>query len=172
MSFDWYTYWKDRGGLLSSAHRPHNTWRNYKSSGIYLITIVTHARKRVFGELNNDLSAPSIVLTKLGQYVEQAWLQCFEKQPARGRQIRSLGYQVMPDHFHGILQVERPLDVPLGEIIRGFKMGCTQAYRSLYPPYYGGFRHRSRLPRPFLPQKARDLLRRAWYRTPLRRQLR
>lgn len=135
MSFDWYTYWKDRGGLLSSAHRPHNTWRNYKSSGIYLITIVTHARKRVFGELNNDLSAPSIVLTKLGQYVEQAWLQCFEIQSARGRQIRSLGYQVMPDHFHGILQVERPLDVPLGEIIRGFKMGCTQAYRSLYPPY-------------------------------------
>ena len=134
MSFDWYTYWKDRGGLLSSAHRPHNTWRNYKSSGIYLITIVTHARKRVLGELNNDLSAPSIVLTKLGQYVEQAWLQTFDKQSARGRQIRSLGYQVMPDHFHGILQVERPLDVPIGIIIRDFKAVCTKEYRALYPP--------------------------------------
>ena len=134
MSFDWYTYWKDRGGLLSSAHRPHNTLRDYTSSGIYLITIATHARKRAFGELNNNLSAPSIVLTKLGQYVEQAWLQTIEIQTARGRQICSLGYQVMPDHFHGILQVERPLDVPIGRIIRDFKAVCTKEYRAQYPP--------------------------------------
>ena len=128
MTTDWYTYWKERGGLLSSAHRPRNTWKDYKSPGIYLITVVSHARKRVFGELNNNLSAPSVVLTKLGQYMEEAWLQTFEKQSACGRHIRSLGYQVMPDHFHGILQVEHPMDVPLGEIIRGFKIGCTQAY--------------------------------------------
>jgi len=132
---DWYTYWKDRGGLLSSAHRPHSTWKDYRSAGIYLITIVTHARKRVFGELNRDIHNPGIALTNLGQYVEQAWLQTFDKQFARGRHIRSLGYQVMPDHFHGILQVVHPMDVPLGEIIRGFKMGCTQSYRLLYPPY-------------------------------------
>ena len=134
MTTDWYTYWKERGGLLNSAHRPHKTWKDYKSSGIYLITIVTHARKRVFGELNNNLSAPAVVLTDLGQYVENAWLHTFDIQTARGRHIRSLGYQVMPDHFHGILQVEHPMDVGIGEIIRGFKMGCTQAYRSLYPP--------------------------------------
>ena len=134
METDWYTYWKERGGLLNSAHRPHKTWKDYKASGIYLITIVTHARKRVFGELNMDIKEPGVDLTKLGQYVEEAWLQTFEIQNARGRQIRSLGYQVMPDHFHGILQVERPMDVNMGEIIRGFKMGCTQAYRTLYPP--------------------------------------
>ena len=135
MTTDWYTYWKERGGLLNSAHRPHKTWKDYKSSGIYLITIVTHARKRVFGELNNNLSAPSVVLTDLGQHIEQAWLQIFDIHTSRGRHIRSLGYQVMPDHFHGILQVERPMDVGIGEIIRGFKMGCTQAYRVMYPPY-------------------------------------
>lgn len=134
MTTDWYTYWKERGGLLSSAHRPHNTWKDYKSPGIYLITIVTHARKRVFGELNNNLSAPAVVLTKLGQYVEAAWLQTFDIQAARGRHIRSLGYQIMPDHFHGILQVERSLDVPIGTIIRDFKAVCTKEYRVQYPP--------------------------------------
>ncbi len=134
MTTDWYTYWKERGGLLSSAHRPHNTWKDYKSPGIYLITIVTHARKRAFGELNNNLSAPAVVLTKLGQYVEAAWLQTFDIQAARGRHIRPLGYQIMPDHFHGILQVERPMDVPIGTIIRDFKAVCTKEYRVQYPP--------------------------------------
>jgi len=134
MTTEWYTYWKERGGLLNSAHRPHKTWKDYKSSGIYLITIVTHARKRVFGELHMDIKEPGVELTKLGQYMEEAWLQTFEIQNARGRQIRSLGYQVMPDHFHGILQVERPMDVNMGTIIRDFKAVCTKEYRELYPP--------------------------------------
>ena len=134
METDWYTYWKERDGLLNSAHRPHKTWKDYKSSGIYLITIVTHARKRVFGDLNMDIKEPGVELTKLGQYMEEAWLQTFEIQNARGRQIRSLGYQVMPDHFHGILQVERPMDVNMGTIIRDFKAVCTKKYRELYPP--------------------------------------
>jgi len=134
MTTDWYTYWKERGELLSSAHRPHKTWKDYKSSGIYLITIVTHERKRVFGELNMDIKEPGVELTKLGQYMEEAWLQTFEIQNARGRHIRSLGYQVMPDHFHGILQVERPMDVNMGTIIRDFKAVCTKKYRELYPP--------------------------------------
>ena len=134
MTTDWYTYWKERGGLLSSAHRPHKTWKDYKSSGIYLITIVTHARKRVFGELNMDIQKPGVELTKLGQYMEKAWLQTFEKQNTRGRYIRSLGYQVMPDHFHGILYVEHSMDVNMGTIIRDFKAVCTKEYRALYPP--------------------------------------
>ena len=126
MTNDWYTYWKERGGLLNSAHRPHSVWQNYSARGIYLITIVTYHRARLFGELNNDPSAPSVVLTKLGQSVADQWLQTPAIQSARGRHIRVLGHQVMPDHFHGILQVEEPMDVGIGEIIRGFKIGCTQ----------------------------------------------
>ena len=135
MTSDWYTYWKERGGLLNSAHRPHSVWQNYNARGIYLITIVTYNRARLFGELNNDPVAPSVVLTKLGQSIEDQWLQTPAIQNAHGRHIRVLGHQVMPDHFHGILQVDEPMDVGIGEIIRGFKIGCTQVYRSLYPPY-------------------------------------
>lgn len=134
MVTDWYTYWKERGGLLSEAHRPRTTWKDYHGSGIYLITIVAHARKRVFGELNRDPRNPAVVLTKLGQYMEQAWSETFDVQTSRGRHICSLGYQVMPDHFHGVLQVLEPMDIPLGTIIRDFKAVCTKQYRTFYPP--------------------------------------
>jgi len=147
MTTDWYTYWKERGGLLNSAHRPHKTWQNYRARGVYHITIVTHGRKRLFGELNNDIQNPAVELTELGQYVEEAWLDTFKMQNERGRKIRSLGYQVMPDHFHGIMQVEEMMDVPLGEIIRGFKMACTKAYRAMNPPYMADEIDRERLAR-------------------------
>ena len=134
MTTDWYTYWKERGGLLNSAHRPHKTWKDYRACGIYHITIVTHGRKRVFGELKNDVQNPTVELTKLGKYMEEAWLDTFKRQNERGRKIRSLGYQVMPDHFHGIVQVEEAMDTTLGTIIRDFKAVCTKRYRILYPP--------------------------------------
>lgn len=134
MISDWYTYWKERGGLLNSAHRPHKTWKDYKSSGVYLITIVTHKRKRVLGELNNNIQKPGVELTKLGQYAEEAWKKTLEIQREKGRCVRSLGYQVMPDHIHGILQVELPMNITLGNIIRDFKAVCTKEYRELYPP--------------------------------------
>ena len=134
MTTDWYTYWKERGGLLSSAHRPHKTWKDYRSSGIYLITIVAHARKHLFGQLNMDIHKPGVELTKLGQYMEEVWLQTINIQNAKGRFIRTLGYQVMPDHFHGILYVEHAMDVNMGTIIRDFKAVCTKEYRELYPP--------------------------------------
>lgn len=145
MTNDWYTYWKERGGLLNSAHRPHSVWQNYSARGIYLITIVTYNRARLFGELNNDPSAPSVVLTKLGQSVADQWLQTPAIQSARGRHIRVLGHQVMPDHFHGILQVEEPMDVGIGFIIRDFKAAGTRIYRSLYPPSLADSLDRDRL---------------------------
>lgn len=134
MDTDWYTYWKEKGGLLNSAHRPHKEWKDYKGKGIYLITIVTHKRKRVFGELNKNIAEPRVELTKLGQYVEVAWKQTFEIQRSKGRQVCTLGYQVMPDHFHGIVQVEKAMDINMGTIIRDFKAVCTKEYRVLYPP--------------------------------------
>ena len=134
MTTDWYTYWKERGGLLNNAHRPRKIWQNYRGRGIYHITIITRGRKRVFGELNNNLQQPDVVLTKLGQYMENAWIDTFKMQNERGRKIRSMGFQVMPDHFHGILQVEETMDISIGRIIRDFKAVCTKQYRILYPP--------------------------------------
>ena len=134
MTTNWHAYWEERGGLLNSAHRPRKVWKDYKERGIYHITIVTYNRARLFGELNKDSRTPAVYLSDIGRAVEQEWLRSSAIQAERGRNIRLLGHQVMPDHFHGIIQVVEPMDVGIGEIIRGFKISCTQAYRAIHQP--------------------------------------
>ena len=115
----------------SNPHREHAWWRDYKERGIYMITIVVRNRERLFGELNMDALQPAVVLTPLGQAVKDAWFNIPKVNGQKGRKVRLLGSVVMPDHFHGILFVEERMDVGLGDVIRGFKMGCTQARNRL-----------------------------------------
>ena len=120
--------------MQTASHRARKSWNDYNGQGIYHITIVTHNRQRVFGELNRDPSHPQVVFTKLGQYISDQWLAIPEIQAAKGRKVSVLGHQVMPDHFHGVLRVEEPMDVNLGVLIRGFKGACTKQYRHMYQP--------------------------------------
>lgn len=137
---DWQAYWDNKRATegtpppTQSAHRKRKSWNDYSGRGTYHITIVTHARKRVFGELNMDARDPRVQLTKLGQYVEEQWLKIPEIQATHGRKVCVLGQQVMPDHFHGILRVDEPMSVSMGVIIRDFKAACTQEYRRKYQP--------------------------------------
>jgi len=141
---DWGKYWEAKGIKRTFAHRPRAAWNNYRWRGTYLITIITHRRKRVLGEfINNpqnarvELTNPQnarVELTNIGQFVEQAWLAIPAKQAAHGRQVSVLAQQVMPDHFHGVLRVEKDMDVALGTIIRDFKAQCTKAWRRMNQP--------------------------------------
>lgn len=115
-----------------SSHREHAWWHDYKERGIYLITIVVKNRQHLFGELNNDVRSPDVVLTDLGKAVQREWFNTIEIQQSKGRDIRTLGSVVMPDHFHGILFVKQSMDICLGEIIRCFKIACTQARNRLF----------------------------------------
>ncbi|MBQ7531585.1 MAG: hypothetical protein IJT12_07740 [Paludibacteraceae bacterium] len=136
---DWQAYWDNKRAAdgtspSQSAHRKRKSWNDYTKCGIYHITIVTHGRKRVFGELNRDPQHPQVILTELGQYVNDQWLQIPEIQAAKGQRVSILGHQVMPDHFHGILRVDAPLPFSMGVIIRGFKGACSNEYRRIYQP--------------------------------------
>ncbi len=42
--------------------------------------------------------------------------------------VEPLDFQVMPDHFHGLLRVARRLPKPIGAAIGAFKAKCTRAY--------------------------------------------
>lgn len=114
-----------------SHHREHAWWRDYKERGIYLITIVVKDRQHLFGELNNDVHNPYVQFTDLGKAIQREWLETIAIQQSKGRTIRSLVSVVMPDHFHGVIFIEQPMDVGLGEIIRCFKLACTQARNRL-----------------------------------------
>ena len=134
MTTDWKRYWKERGGLRHSPHRPHAKWCNYRQRGIYLITIVTHKHKRVLGELSSQSSQPTIELTNIGQFIEREWQSLPTKQAEHGRYVTILAHQVMPDHFHGILQVDKEMDVSVGAVIRDFKAQCTKQWRKMHQP--------------------------------------
>ena len=127
---------QDRKDMESnrSSHRPHASWNNYRWTGTYLITIVVNDHQRLLGELRTS-PTPYVEMTDLGRYMEQQWLKLPDFHGQYGRQISVLAHQVMPDHFHGIIRVESEMDVTLGEIMRGFKIACTQEWRRMNRPY-------------------------------------
>lgn len=114
------------------SYRPHDAGHDYYAPGIYLITLVVRNRRenaRMFGELNGDLQQPAVVLNDVGQSVLRCWGEIPERQAKRGRKVAVHTAVCMPDHFHGVIEVVESMDVSLGEVIRGFKAGCTMAWR-------------------------------------------
>ena len=70
---------------------------DYRWAGAYFITICTKNREHYFGEIENG----EIILSEIGRIVEQEWLKTFDMRPDMNLQMGD--YQVMPNHFHGII---------------------------------------------------------------------
>lgn len=116
----------------SESYRPHDPGHDYYAPGIYLITLVVRNRRengRMFGVLNDDLQQPAVVLNDVGRSVLRCWDEIPERQAKHGRKVVVHTAICMPDHFHGVIEVVEKMDVNQGEVIRGFKAGCTMAWR-------------------------------------------
>ncbi len=72
---------------------------DYSKNGLYYITPCTADRKNNFGSIIND----RIILNKYGEIVENQWLWLAKKY----QYARLDEYIVMPNHFHGILVIQR-----------------------------------------------------------------
>ncbi|MGJ3249220.1 MAG: hypothetical protein ACFE0I_24490 [Elainellaceae cyanobacterium] len=68
---------------------------DYTTSGAYFITICTHHRECLFGEIVNG----TMQLNPLGQIGQRHWL----KLPNHYRHLSLDKFIIMPDHIHGIL---------------------------------------------------------------------
>ena len=105
---------------------------DYYGRHIYMLTLAVEGRKAILGKLVGNIrdedDPPRIELSPLGEAVQACW----ESIPLFHPEARCLGFQIMPDHLHGILFVEHATDKHLGQIVSGFKAGCNKAYRSLY----------------------------------------
>ena len=78
----------------------------------------------------NDNKAPStIALTPLGEAVQEAWLQIPVRQSAHGNRVVVHACVCMPDHFHGVIEVQEPMQWSLGDIIQAFKAFCTSRWQ-------------------------------------------
>ncbi len=120
---------------------------NYSGEGEYFVTICTHNRKDFFGEIKNG----EIILNETGKIVEEIWNEI----PSKFQYISLDVYQVMPNHFHGIVVINEenfineiptfksgiinnPMElksISLGRIIRWFKGRVTFEAKKINPRF-------------------------------------
>ncbi len=75
-------------------------WWDYRREGAYFITICTKKRKHFFGEVMHG----KMVLSHIGVIADLCWHEI----PRHNPNVVLGAWQVMPDHFHGILILKTP----------------------------------------------------------------
>lgn len=125
---------KKYAGEKNASMKRRDDHHDYTERRMYMITLEVEGRKPLFGHLvGNPFSErgsedePRIELTELGKAVQSEWMGIHGYFP----QIEVRAVQMMPDHMHGILFVQAPLPVHLGQVISGFKAGCRKAQKAL-----------------------------------------
>lgn len=87
---------------------------DYASAGAYFITVCTHDRECLFGQIVNG----EMRLNALGEIVRAEW----EKSAAIRAEIELGPYVIMPNHFHAIVMI---VDDGRGDPLRGQAGRCT-----------------------------------------------
>ena len=100
---------------------------DYRSKRFYMITLEVIDSLPILGRLEGDEKNARIKLSLLGEAVAREW----EGVPHYYPEITMVSQQVMPDHFHGILYVREQTEYHIGQVIKGFKLGCNRALRSM-----------------------------------------
>ena len=103
---------------------------DYRRRAIYMITITLEDRSQEWlGHLLTENGEAHIAPTHFGE----AALAALQEMPRLYPQVEILESQLMPEHMHFAVFVKERLPRPLGELIRGFKSGCTSRWRSSVP---------------------------------------
>lgn len=99
---------------------------DYRQRCIYMVTVTVASPQPILGRLTGDINNPAIQLSDVGVMVTQCW----QDIPANFPGVTLLKWQVMPDHFHGVIFVEAPQAKPLGTMVGSFKAHSTSLYRA------------------------------------------
>lgn len=75
---------------------------DYSKAGAYFITICTQNRECILGKIIDQ----SLVLNDAGMMVKKWWMELNKKYP----EIMTDEFVIMPNHFHGIIQLMNPTD--------------------------------------------------------------
>lgn len=98
----------------------------WRGAGIYLLTLVVQGRKPLPGSLALTLEGkPYVRRSALGMAVADEFLHIGNHYP----QVKTLVFQVMPDHFNGGIHAQQELPVSVRVLVRGFKQGCNRRWR-------------------------------------------
>jgi putative transposase len=119
---------------------------NYSQAGAYYMTICTHNRECLFGQIDEG----EIELNEQGQIVQAEWYKTAQIRP----NLAMDEFIVMPNHIHGIIfinnpsrgtmhraptpiveQFGKPVSNSLPTIIRGFKSAVTTRIKRIRNTY-------------------------------------
>jgi REP element-mobilizing transposase RayT len=93
---------------------PHH---DYASPGAYFVTVCTHERRCLFGDIRDDAMHPN----EMGQTIEACWRDL----PHHYVNVALDTFVVMPNHVHGIVTIKTPRESVsshgLMQIVRSFK---------------------------------------------------
>ncbi|MEW6526127.1 MAG: transposase [Spirochaetota bacterium] len=81
---------------------------DYSQIGAYFVTICTHNREFLFGNISDG----KMILNDYGKIVEQCWYDL----PNHYNNIELHEFVVMPNHFHGIISIVTTDNTPVGAI--------------------------------------------------------
>lgn len=113
-------------------HHRKNGW-DYKGRAIYHFTLPVEERFPLFGTLEGERAETAFVrLNPFGRCVCQMLCGLAQFYAGKGFALKVLAQKVMPDHVHLVIQVLEPLPQSIGAVVRGFKSGCTKAYKDMY----------------------------------------
>jgi hypothetical protein len=135
-----------------TKHNGHRRahFHDYNRPGIYMITLVTEGRQRLFGSIAGHTRGqrgteefPHLQCSTLGTTILQEEIA---KIPYYYKEVEVMKVALMPDHIHLLVNVKRklPEGKHLGNIVRGFKTGCTRAWWKLQDEVSGGQPNRER----------------------------
>ena len=78
---------------------------DYSKAGLYFITFRVQNGRLLFGTIENG----EMILNDAGKMIQTEW----EKLPRRFNNMELHEFVVMPNHFHGIVQIVPPVGAPL-----------------------------------------------------------
>ena len=91
---------------------------DYRSSGIYLVTLVTARRERCLARVSED----GVAMCPFGEVVQR---HC-ALLPTWRPQVRIIDNVVMPDHAHLLFHFVDDVPAGLGAVVGCFKAGITR----------------------------------------------
>ncbi len=131
--------------------------RDYSQNGLYFVTICTRERECILGKIING----EMRFSEIGNIAKKYWVEIPNHFPF----IKLGTWVIMPNHVHGILIFEKPVETHetlaslqqqsgnkfgpqsrnLASVIRGFKIGITKYCRqntNIYAPWQTRFHDR------------------------------
>lgn len=106
-------------------------WHDYRSKCIYMLTLMKAEGIPPFSTLSGsveDGKVKAVVCnTRLGHHIGRA----MRSMTSHYVETRLLQYVIMPDHVHMLVEVMKPVEYHLSQIVKFFKAECAGRYREI-----------------------------------------